>query len=84
MAFLSSERHYKCLLFTTTCILLHFAQTTTAQDDYVDFLRKANDRLTLKALSAFAGNLRICNCLWFCAHLTEYQESKNITTAIPV
>jgi len=41
-------------LFVAVCFILYFAKNTSAQNDYVDFLRKANDRLTLDLLSALA------------------------------
>ena len=49
------DRHFVNSL-VAVCILLYFSQTISAQNDYVDFLRKANDRLTVDLLSALAGN----------------------------
>ena len=37
------------------CVILYHTQISSAQSDYVDFLRKANDRLTVDLLSALAG-----------------------------
>ena len=42
-------------LFASTCVILYHTQISSAQNDYVDFLRKANDRLTVDLLSALAG-----------------------------
>ena len=42
-------------LFTSVCVILYHTKISSAQNDYVDFLRKANDRLTVDLLSALAG-----------------------------
>ena len=42
-------------LFASIFVILYHIQTSSAQNDYVDFLRKANDRLTVDLLSALAG-----------------------------
>merc|ERR1712088_1148801 len=45
----------KCVNVIVTLIAaLFFTQRINAQNDYVDFLRKANDRLTVDLLSALA------------------------------
>jgi len=41
-------------LFAAVCVILYYTQSTSAQSDYVDFLRQANDRLTVDLLSALA------------------------------
>jgi len=41
-------------LFTSVCVILYHTKISSAQNDYVDFLRKANDRLTVDLLSALA------------------------------
>jgi len=41
-------------LFTITFIVIFFVRQIFAQNNYVDFLSKANERLTLKILSAFS------------------------------
>ena len=46
-------------LLTSFCVILYLTQKSSAQNDYVDFLRKANDRLTVDLLSALAGNLHM-------------------------
>ena len=51
------KRHVS--LFVSFCVILYLTQKSSAQNDYVDFLRKANDRLTVDLLSALAGNLHI-------------------------
>ena len=43
-------------LFASICVILYHTQISSAQNDYVDFLRKANDRLTVDLLSALAGS----------------------------
>jgi len=40
--------------FVSICVVLYFTQFSSAQNDYVDFLRKANDRLTVDLLVALA------------------------------
>ena len=43
-------------IFASICVILYLTKKSYAQNDYVDFLRKANDRLTVDLLSALAGN----------------------------
>ena len=45
--------------FVSICVVLYFTQFSSAQNDYVDFLRKANDRLTVDLLVALAGTFWI-------------------------
>merc|ERR1719412_1566107 len=52
MTSLCYKRHVR--LFTSFCVILYLTQKSSAQNDYVDFLRKANDRLTVDLLSALA------------------------------
>jgi len=41
-------------IFASICVILYLTKKSYAQNDYVDFLRKANDRLTVDLLSALA------------------------------
>ena len=51
-------------LFTSVCVILYHTKISSAQNDYVDFLRKANDRLTVDLLSALAGRYWYVSKLW--------------------
>ena len=69
MASLFGKRQHKCAnLFATICVVLYFTQEINGKDDYVDFLRKANDRLTVEALTAFAGNFNVINYCKACLY----------------
>ena len=52
-------------LFVAVCFIVYFSQNISAQNDYVDFLRKANDRLTVDLLSALAGNFIYYICIYY-------------------
>ena len=45
-------------IFVFISVILLFTKISSAQNDYVDFLRKANDRLTVDLLSALAGKYK--------------------------
>ena len=49
-------------LLASFCTFLYFTQNISAQTEYVDFLSRANDRLTVDLLWALAGNFITSLC----------------------